>query len=921
MPTLSLQPIDHEDTRLHGNFTERVPTRVFDAVHKWVKNHPKGCLDLEAKAREEDRYFNTTYSQVLRKWRAGATVGADGYLSRTVTLQPPGKVRMADLKKHGHVGRAYFRDGVSLSNMPRDLRGALSEGEYVDLDLVRSHPRALVGYAHAHDVPCPALQTYVLEHKTIEAQWAQDYGVSPDVAKRLVNIILNGGTWGTWCKVNDVDAKAHKAPPAIAAIEAERDAFYELVKEDPAVKRAYMSKYQRWNRGDKSGARPTKQKVALNALMENIERRVIEDILDVIAGDDEDTNDLARVRYEWDGFALPIDVYEKHKTTFESVGDSDNPQHYGMTLKVKTFDTSLRQVVTIPDAKEDGTEEVEPIEFDQTTYDECDAHALCTYDQRKTHFEYFHCHIKNQGVIRKVYTSCGVDGDYVRTVEDYKLQELAAQIPGVLEDANMQDASKQFFKKWMRDPARAWYDKVAWIPFDGVYSPEQHKRLPGRTFNEFPGYSPHIAPPARGTDDGAPDDLDRENFALWKDVATEAAGGPDAFRVLCQLLAHKIKDPMGNLEYTIVWRSRQGEGKDTTISAVENLLSGDMVLRLQQMDGFKSLGGTGRLKNKLIIQVNECEASQMKGLQGWLKSAATDPYIEVRELYKNPEKAKSFGLWVICSNKLYAVSVDTDSGERRYFVFEGSGKYAAVSPQNLPNRVWRQLHNGLKRPGFIRLLYEFFTSKYDPDFDFRAAKQANAQTPAYQRMMGAQRRDELFFLQDWLESQGHVKLAGDLNRTLKGADAQFANNTDLCKFETDGPQFHEHPSWDQKVRVSCKAMYQQFKLWGTVNGQKGAEQRTLKDFSNNLMHVLTLGLAEQALSAGSDFLIEFEPIRLYYTMYTGYMLFPKAEVLPLMEQWREAERVKQEANQPVLTSADSESDSDDEVIYSDDEEE
>lgn len=339
-----IQPIDHDKVWLHGNFTERVSVRIFDAVHKWVHDNPQRCHELEAKAR-----VASTYDEVLHEWRTGATESGDGYLSRTVTLQPAGKVRLSDLKKHGHVGRAHFRDDVSLSNMPCDLRGALSEGEYVELRLVRSHLRALVGYAHARGVSCPALQTYAIDYRTIEAKWVEDYKVTPGAAKQLVMTLLNDGTWGTWCKVYDVDTSFRQLPPpALSAIEAERDACYDLIKEDPAVKRVYNSRYQKWNRGDKLRPAPTKRKVALATLMENIERRVLEDILTVVAEDDEafDTHDLERVRYTRYGFAVPMDVYEKHKLTLESVGDDDNPQHYGMALEVRPFDTTLLQVVT-----------------------------------------------------------------------------------------------------------------------------------------------------------------------------------------------------------------------------------------------------------------------------------------------------------------------------------------------------------------------------------------------------------------------------------------------------------------------------------------------------------------------------------------------------------------------------------------------
>lgn len=890
---MNVTTIPHDETHLHGEFIERVPRAVFDAVNHWVKTNKQTVSDLE-----KDSEHN--YSECLRKWRAGATLGADGVLSRKVYLQPSGKPRASDMEKHGHVGRAYFKDGISLSNMPRDLRGALSQGQYVDLDFSRCHPKALCGYAYECNVDPEHLADYVVNCTEYEQQWADDYNVSIDAAKRLVNIVLNCGTFDTWCKVNNLGNK-FKQPELITNIEKERNEIYKLIKDDPVIKRVFKTKWAKWKRSDSSQPAPTLQKVALNSIMENIERRVLENVFEMF-----DDDERKYIRYEWDGIALPIDMYEKHRDYLESIGTPASPiDDYKMSIKVKDFDKSLYQLISFPDDDSTSQETDDMIEFDTETYDEADAVDLPTYEERKKHFEYFHCHIKNQGVIRKVYMGCGLDGHIERITEDFKITDMASQMMAVTKHDS---SDKPFFKEWMKDAHRAWYDKCAWIPFDGVYSPDQHKALPGRTYNEFPGYNPAIV-------NGEITQQDRDNFNQWVDVAIEALGGKENFKVFTQLIAHKVKNPLANIEYTVVWRSQQGEGKTLTLSAIEKLIGNDMMLRLQQMDGFKSLGGTGRLKNKLLVEVNECESSQMKGLQGWLKSAATDPYIEVRELYKNPARAKSCSLWIICSNKLYAVSVDTDSGERRYFVFCGTGKYAACSNTGLPKRIWGKLHRGISSPGFIRLFYEFLTMKYDEDFDFRAAKQANAQTPAYQLMMGAQRRDELFFLQDWLESSGHVQAMEELNKSLKSKDKHHANPDDISVYQHDGPVFHELPSWNKQVNVGLKCMYQQFKNWSISNGQK-SQYRSIKDFKNNVTHVLSLGLKCQPLTMSSDDIITFEPVRLYYTMFTSYMMTPADAVVDQLQTWREAEREALEQTQPTLTSADdTESDCDD---YDDD---
>ena len=153
---------------------------------------------------------------------------------------------------------------------------------------------------------------------------------------------------------------------------------------------------------------------------------------------------------------------------------------------------------------------------------------------------------------------------------------------------------------------------------------------------------------------------------------------------------------------------------------------------------------------------------------------------------------------------------------------------------------------------------------------------------------------------------------GDLNKTVKGADKAHANADDISVYEVEGPVFHELPSWKKNVRVSIKQMYKHFKHWGKSQGQKSAEHRTLKDFKNNITHVLSLGLKVQPLTMSNDDVVTFEPVRLYYTMYQSYMMSPAEAVIDELRTWREAERAALESTQPVLTSADSDSETDEE---------
>jgi hypothetical protein len=880
--SLTIEPIHCDDTHLHGAlYDETVCATKLDAF-----------IDFFRTINTDD---GKLYLSHLRKWKGGATLDGKGRYVRRTTLQPAKKAASGGsnkaIKDHGHIGRAYFKDGISLSSMPRDLRGALSEDYYVDLDLVRCHPAGLLQYCKANGVHPPALDEYVSTFTDLENEWAEFTGATPDQTKRIVNILLNGGSFGAWLRGYDLPDTTPE-PPFVSRLLKDVDMIFDEVKKDPHVVRIYQSRRKQFKRkpSDFAGGEPTQRKVALNQLMENVERRAIEHVFGQFP-----PSERKQLRYEWDGFAMPRSLYEtKNLAWLQSLSNGTSPM-YDLAFKEKSFDKSLLPIVTaaLQSQNESDDDDVD-VKFDKNSYKELDARALETYEERKIHFEYFHAHILDRCVIRNVMMECNVDGVLERKVTDYPQVNFGLRMPGLMMDAEGDESGKgkTFVKKWLCDARRAAYDCSRWLPFDGVYSADQHKRVAGNTFNEFAGYHPAII-------DGDPTDRDRKNFANWRKIAKEACGGTKPFRIFMQLIGHKIKNPARRLEYAIVWRSMQGEGKDTTISAIELLMGSDQVLKMCEFKAFSQLGGTGRLKNKLLIQVNECDKSQMKGLEGSLKSWAVDPYVEIRELYSNPQKAKMFGLWVICSNKLYVISVDTDSGERRYFVFEGTGKYAACNnATKLPTQVWADLHEiggGMESPGFIKLLYDYVTAEYDPNFDFRAAKDENAKCDAYQRMMGAQRRDELSWMQDFVESGDISDLLSVCNAGLKGADIELRTDThvaDACRTA----EFQDHPSWKATVRVSVECLFRHFKMWAGVNCMQHAGNRTLKEFKNNLFEVLSLPVKRVELKVGADLLMEFCPRTLYHHMHLNYMMSPKSSVVSELNDMTEAQEAARHAN-------------------------
>ena len=850
-------------------WVETVDATTMRKVLQYLKGYQPVAKDIVSKTREKYR----SHYEHVRAWRAGATQH-DGRYWRKVKIRGPHHTA----KNKGAFERAYHVNGVSLTTMRRDIRGALVQDYYVDIDMRRAAPRLLATYCQRLKVDVPALNRYMSEYQVIEQEIATCADVDVSVAKRVVNIILNGGEWKDWCFHNDV-MPVPPAPEWVSALKGDVDTIWNSYWKQPSSPFGMV-----FTRMRKQVARSTsvvmkdewaaigenrQRKVGLNLLMQNLERKAIEFIFDQFSA-----TEVKHLVYSYDGFMMPKSfLADKPISYFNAFCTNPDNPCYNQEFVMKAFETGLMpQLATITET--DG-----PTELDYNQFDVVAACELDSYEERKKYFETFFCKIVDEASIACVEFRCNDDGLLERQLRIVKTDIFAKEHPEFMKDLDEQESTKKlpttFFTWWHnRDAKKRRYKNRKWIPYDGVYSNLQHAATGKNLFNTFMGYSDHILDAKPVTS------KDRKNFDNWRKIVCQAVGGSENFHVFTQLIAHKIKDPTKNLPYSVIIRSRQGEGKDTCITALSNVIGRHHVLRAQQLDSFKTLGGTGALAEKLIVQVNECtKGAASDAMAGAIKAWTTDAYIQVRELYKDPRMAKQFGLWIFTSNNLHVLTADTDSGERRFFVFQGTGLFAPATGRPLPNHVWADLHNGMEEPGFIYLLYEWLSDQYDATFAFDKAKAENTQTEAYQTMMGSQRREELFWLQDWLESKSHVRAMATSNVAFSTADAGLKNDPALTLGADDPNMFHLHPSWHVDCRITLKDMHRQFRAWGKLSGLQPAEQRGLKQFQENLCENLCLPLTVLACKT-NDTCISFKPAMLYFHMYKKYMMFPKEEVAP-----------------------------------------
>lgn len=91
------------------------------------------------------------------------------------------------------LGRIYPSPYVGLSVFPKDIRAALAQKYYWDVDIENAQPNLLVVLAKRYEVSCEALETYCQNRKQILEEISKTCEISREEAKEICLSVLFGG--------------------------------------------------------------------------------------------------------------------------------------------------------------------------------------------------------------------------------------------------------------------------------------------------------------------------------------------------------------------------------------------------------------------------------------------------------------------------------------------------------------------------------------------------------------------------------------------------------------------------------------------------------------------------------------------------------------------------------------------------------
>jgi len=155
------------------------------------------------------------------------------------------------------------------------------------------------------------------------------------------------------------------------------------------------------------------------------------------------------------------------------------------------------------------------------------------------------------------------------------------------------------------------------------------------------------------------------------------SGNHDLFSYVIFWCAHLVQRPQELPETALVFRGREGIGKNTFVDALQAIVGNEHFLALTSM-GQITGRFSGHLANSLLVFCNESVWGGDKSAQGVLKSMITDKFQPIEYKGRDLVMVQSFRRMIFATNEAWAVPRGED--DRRYVITDVSdarkGDYA-----------------------------------------------------------------------------------------------------------------------------------------------------------------------------------------------------------------------------------------------------
>lgn len=285
----------------------------------------------------------------------------------------------------------------------------------------------------------------------------------------------------------------------------------------------------------------------------------------------------------------------------------------------------------------------------------------------------------------------------------------------------------EFFNLWLKDNDKRTYKKIDFIPKNNI-DKNIYNTFSGFNFEEFN------------------DDIETIDIQPFiNHIGVLVNNEQESIDYLLNYLAHLIQKPYERPRIALLFKSKQGYGKDLFINFIEKMLGSQYIGRVSDLNNELFGQFNPILKNNLVLQLNELEGKHGFENKEKLKVLITAEEVSINDKNDKKYQQSNYSRVIICSNNLTPIQITDD--DRRYVVFQAQDKK--------PNsNYFNNLVSYLNNDTFIYSLYKYLKFR---DISNISLTNDRPMTSAYNNMKDGQTNNFYEYLNLFTDNYNDVK--------------------------------------------------------------------------------------------------------------------------------------------------------------------
>ena len=572
------------------------------------------------------------------------------------------KVVYKKSNKLPNIGRVLPHRSLGLHNIRRQIRHTLAKDKYIDVDIVCCHHQLLLQVCNKNNLKVPYLTYYVNNRENMLKDVMNEYKVSREQAKNLFIRLLYYGTFHKWAKDNKlINVKISK----------DLKLFYDEIKKigeyivNDNEDLFLIAQNNKDNYNDMG--------TTVSYYLQELECNILMEMFNYCKENNYVINNNGVLCA--DGIMIKIELY-KPSLLEELNKHIKNKCNFDLVFKDKPMDEDYLNILDNHIINDEN--------FD-----------ISNYDKIKKNFEENHFIIESPLLFGRTYKINNITEYTLYNKNDFKdivkKNNFVYDKESISKEGKKSYTKKDLFDDWIRDPQARIYKNINFVPKTNLNEINNNLDY----FNTFRGFTGEYLLEKQYNK------LDNEDeiINIFKDhIGLLTNYDNDSINYLLNYISDLIQNPDKLPAVAIMFKSRQGYGKDLFLSIIEEFLGHSYIYRTANLDEIFGSFNTS-VKDKLIIQLNELEGKDGYANKEKIKNFITEEYTNINEKKIKQYKQNNYVRLFIMSNNLSPIEIPHD--DRRFVIFKATNKKPS---QEYINKLVDILENKDK----IKILYEYF---------------------------------------------------------------------------------------------------------------------------------------------------------------------------------------------------------------------